>query len=373
MKISEFPFHAKPRAQSEFGTARAVFCGAQRRTGMPRAARSRLRPPMSSSWKWKSEAASAASAPPEARIGGSPRAALGTGRTSWAQKNTPARAACFLQFCGGQRRTGMPRAARSRLRPPMSMEMEERGGQRRVRAAGGENRRFPTGSARNGPALLARKNAARKSEWGLRARRFSAILFCGGQRRTGCRGRKVPLEAADVQLVEVEERGGQRRVRAAGGENRRFSTGSARNGPHFLGAKKTRHAYKSDWGLRARRFSAILILRRSEADRDAAGGKVSLRSPMSSSWKWKSEAASAASAPPSVSTRAKSSAQPAPPEADDRHLDAARDGAGERQVKAGLCAVGVHGGQQDLPRAQGTARLAQATASMPVGRLPPCV
>ena len=172
MKISEFPFHAKPRAQSEFGTARAVFL-----------------------------------------------------RRSEADRDA----------AGGK----VPlEAADVQL-----VEVEERGGQRRVRAAGGENRRFSTGSARNGPHFLGAKKTrhAYKSDWGLRARRFSAILILRrSEADRDAAGGKVSLEVADVQLVEVEERGGQRRVRAAGGENRRFPTGSARNGPHFLRAKTPR-------------------------------------------------------------------------------------------------------------------------------------
>ena len=64
------------------------------------------------------------------------------------------------------------------------------------------------------------------------------------------------------------------------------------------------------------------------------------------------EAASAASAQPSVSTRTKCSGFPAPPLAMIGNVGGARDGLGERAIEAVLHAVGVHGGEQDFAGAE---------------------
>ena len=90
--------------------------------------------------------------------------------------------------------------------------------------------------------------------------------------------------------------------------------------------------------------------------------------------KWKIEAASTALAWPSRTPSTRWSSVPTPPEAMTGTRHRVGDGAGQREVVAGLGAVAVHRGQQDLAGAE-LARppAAKATASMPVGLRPPWV
>ena len=97
-----------------------------------------------------------------------------------------------------------------------------------------------------------------------------------------------------------------------------------------------------------------------------------LTSPIRRVPKWKTVAASTASAPASTAG-AKCSTAPAPPEAITGMVTSPAYGADQLEVEAVLGAVGVHRVEQDLPRAELGAAGAHATASSPADVRPPWV
>lgn len=90
-----------------------------------------------------------------------------------------------------------------------------------------------------------------------------------------------------------------------------------------------------------------------------------------SSPKWKTLAASTASASPSMMPSAKCSSLPTPPLANDGDIDGPGHGARQVAVEAVAAAVAVHGGEQDLPRSAPAASRAHSMASMWVFLRPP--